>query len=142
MPEKRAEAAPKTYVSKYKDLSLSFPIQNGGIDTMRFVNGEFTTKFVDEQEHIEGLPASHGITVKPSERATLEAKAKHLREVADAADAEAEAAEDALAALDKPKAEPKLEPKPKAEPKGKKKPEPKPKDEPAPATEPKKPDAV
>ena len=107
---KREEAESKTYLSSYKDLSLSFPLPNGGLDTLRFINGEFTTVFVDEQEHIEGLPqfASQVISVKPSPRVALEAKAVSLRAAAVEANAVAKAAEDAVKALDEkpsPKAE-------------------------------------
>ena len=98
----RAKVAPKTYVSKYASFSSSFMVGEGAervSDTIRFVGGEFTTAFKDEQEHLEGLPM---VSVKPDAKVALAAKAKDLRAAAVKANALAKDAEDALAALDKP----------------------------------------
>lgn len=108
MPE-RKKVSSKTYLSRYPSQSFSF-VPDGDIhsDTIMFVGGEFTTNLADEQEHIESRDQfKHGIiTVKPSPRVALEASAKALRAAAVKANAEAKAAEDALAALDKTAAVP------------------------------------
>ncbi len=103
----RKQVPAKSYVSKYKDWSLSFlvPSDVGPVsDTIRFVNGEFTASLEDEQEHIEAL-AQFGPTgavyFKPSPRVAIEATAVSLRAVAVKAAGAAKAAEDALAAWDK-----------------------------------------
>ncbi len=105
--DERKKVASKTYVSKYKDLSFSFIVDvvNGDkvSDTIRFVNGEFSTVLQDEQEHLEGsaLFGNGAVWVKPSPRLALESAAVSLRAAAVKAGGAAKAAEDALAAFDK-----------------------------------------
>jgi hypothetical protein len=109
MPEPRKKVAPKTYLCRYPAFSCSFMVEGDDgekvSDTIRFIGGEFTTDFEDEQKHLEAL-TSVIITVKPSPRTALEAKAKDLRAAAVKANAVAKEAEDALAALDKTAAKP------------------------------------
>ena len=72
-------------------------------DTLPFVNGMLTTDDADLQKHVEALPAFKEGWISfdgPAEQITAaEIKAKALRVVANKAEAEAVAAEGALAAL-------------------------------------------
>ena len=119
MPDRKKVAA-KTYLNKYADWSFSFRVVDEtnpdgfSIDTLRFVKGEFTTDFADEQAHLEALPQfiAGVITVKPSPRAALASRAIALRAVAVKANADAKASEDALAAFDKPVVAAPAEPEP------------------------------
>jgi hypothetical protein len=100
----RKKVAPKTYISRYKDQSFTFtPEGQVGSDTIIFVAGEYTTDLEDEQKHLESRDQfKHGIiSLKPSDRAALEAKAVSLRASAVKASGEAKAAEEALVAFDK-----------------------------------------
>jgi hypothetical protein len=106
MPD-RKKVAPKSYLSKYPAFSCSFMVDDGDggkvSDTIRFVAGEYTTDFEDEQKHLDAMAF---VTAKPSPRVALVASATALGAAAVKAKAAAKDAEDALAAFDKPVAAP------------------------------------
>lgn len=100
--QSRRKLDEKSYVSRYKDLSISFPMDNDRTGTVRFVNGELSTVFADAQEHIEGMDQFQTgiIAIKPSPKQAAVAKAQALRAIAVKAHAEAKAAEAIAAGFD------------------------------------------
>lgn len=102
----------KTYVTHRANLAVEYPFKNsiGEIkrSTLNFVGGRFTTDDEAQQQFIESLPTFKDDTISLETGAEViaaaSAKAKALRDVADKAVKEAQAAEADLAALQKAQA--------------------------------------
>lgn len=94
----------KTYLSKITSFQVAWTddVTNKKA-TILFVNGIYTTDDSAKQDHLEGLDGfGKFITIAPSPKDLALSKAIVLRTIAVKADADAKAAEDALAAFNPP----------------------------------------